>query len=63
VARVVPFASADDDAHVIVFPWVGYVRQIFVRTVEVNVVVVIAVENELMSNEPLKLMRWLTAWG
>ena len=63
MARIVPFAGADDDAHVIVFPWVGHVRQIFVWTVEGNVVVVIAVENELMSNEPLKLMRWLTVSG
>ncbi len=44
VARVVPFASPDDDAHVIVFPWVSDVREIFVRAVEINVVVVIAVE-------------------
>ena len=44
VAGVVPFAGADDDAHVIVFPRIGYVRQIFVGAVEVNVVVVITVE-------------------
>jgi hypothetical protein len=44
VACVVPFASAEDNAHVIVFPWVGRVRQVFVGTVEINVVVVIAVE-------------------
>src|SRR5437762_12010877 len=30
VSGVVPFTRADDDAHVIVFPWVGYVRQIFI---------------------------------
>ena len=41
---VVPFARADDDAHVVVSPRVGYVRQIFVRAVEVNVVVVIPIE-------------------
>ena len=34
----------NDDAHVIVFPGVGYVRQIFIRTVEVNVVIVVAFE-------------------
>ncbi len=44
MARNVPFAGADDDAHVIVFPWVRRVRQIFIRAVKVNVVVVIAVE-------------------
>src|SRR5947209_10528263 len=44
VAGVVPFAGADDDAHVAVFPRIGRVRQIFVRTIEINVVVVIAVE-------------------
>jgi hypothetical protein len=44
VARVVPFAGADDDAHVIVFPWVSDVREIFVRAVEINVIVVITIE-------------------
>ena len=44
MACVVPFASAEDDAHVVVFPWIGRVRQIFVGTVEINIVVVIAVE-------------------
>ena len=44
MASVVPFAGSDDDAHVIVFPRVGCVRQIFVGAVEVNVVVVVAVE-------------------
>ncbi len=44
MACVIPFTSAEDDSHVIVFPWVGYVRQVFVGTVEVNVVVVMAVE-------------------
>ena len=44
MACVVPFTSAKDDAHVIVFPWIGDVRQVLVRTVEINVVVVIAVE-------------------
>ena len=41
---VVPFARAEDDAHVIVFPWVRHVRQIFIRAVEVNVVVVVTIE-------------------
>ena len=44
MADVVPFAGADDDSHVIVFPFVDDVREIFVRAVEINVVVVIAVE-------------------
>ena len=44
MAGVVPFAGANDDAHVIVFPGVGYVRQIFIRTVEVNVVILVAFE-------------------
>jgi hypothetical protein len=44
VAGVVPFAGANDDAHVIVFPGVGYVRQIFIRTVEVNVVILVGFE-------------------
>src|SRR4029450_5899577 len=44
VAGVIPFAGADDDAHVIVFPRIGYVRQIFVGAVEVNVVVMIPIE-------------------
>jgi len=29
---------------VIVFPWVSRIREIFIRTVEINVVVVITVE-------------------
>jgi hypothetical protein len=44
VACVIPFASAEDDAHVIVFPWVGHVRQVFVGTIELNVVIMIAIE-------------------
>ena len=44
MASVVPFAGAENDAHVIVFPRVGGVREIFERAVEVNVVVMIAVE-------------------
>ena len=44
VARVVPFAGAENDAHMIVFPRIGRVRQIFVGAVEINVIVVIAVE-------------------
>jgi hypothetical protein len=44
VAGVIPFPSAEDDAHVIVFPWVGNILQIFVGAVEVNIVVMIAVE-------------------
>ena len=41
---VIPFVGADDDAHVIVFPRVGHIWQVFIRAVEVNVVVVIAVK-------------------
>ena len=44
MAGVVPFPGAKDDAHVIIFPWVSDVREIFVRAVEINVVVVIPVE-------------------
>ena len=44
MARIVPFAGADDYAHVVVFSGVGRVWQIFVRAVKVNVIVVIAVE-------------------
>ena len=44
MARVIPFAGPENDVHVVVFPRVGHVRQIFVRAVEINVVVVIAVE-------------------
>ena len=44
MARVVPFAGANDYAHVVVFPRIGRVREIFVRTVEVNIIIVIAVE-------------------
>jgi hypothetical protein len=44
VACVVPFTSAEGNAHVIVFPWIGHVRQAFVRAIEINVVVMIAVE-------------------
>ena len=44
MTRVIPFAGPENDVHVVVFPRVGHVRQIFVRAVEINVVVVIAVE-------------------
>jgi hypothetical protein len=44
MARVVKFAGAENDVHVVVFPRVGHVRQLFVRAVEINVVIVIAVE-------------------
>src|SRR5438046_3600446 len=44
MTRVVPFAGPDNDVHVVVFPRVGHVRQIFVRAVEINAVVVITVE-------------------
>jgi hypothetical protein len=44
VACVVPFASSQNDAYVIVFPRINRVREIFIWTVEVDVVVVIAVE-------------------
>jgi hypothetical protein len=44
MACVIPFAGTKNDAHVVVFPRIGRVREIFVRAVEINVVVVIAVE-------------------
>jgi hypothetical protein len=44
VPGVIPLAGAEDDAHVIEFPWVSDVRQVLVRAVEVDVIVVITVE-------------------
>src|SRR5437868_12360508 len=44
MTRVIPFAGPENDVYVVVFPRIGHVRQIFVRVVEINVVVVIAVE-------------------
>jgi hypothetical protein len=44
VAGVVPFACSENDSHVTIFPWVSDVREIFVRAVEINVVVVVTVE-------------------
>ena len=44
MAGIIPFAGPENDIHVIEFPWVGHVRQIFVRAVEINIVVVVAVE-------------------
>src|SRR5437870_3252523 len=44
MAGVIPFAGPENDVHVIEFPWVGHIRQIFVGAIEINVVVVIAVE-------------------
>ena len=44
MACVIPLAGAEDDAHVVVFPRIGRIRQVFVGTVEINIVVVIAVE-------------------
>src|SRR5438067_756772 len=44
MTRVIPFAGPENDVHVVVLPRVGHVRQIFVRAIEINVVVVIAVE-------------------
>ena len=41
---VIPFASPENDVHVVVFPRIGHVRQVLVRAVEINVVVVIAIE-------------------
>jgi hypothetical protein len=63
ITSVIPFAGANNDAHVIVFPRVGHIWQVFIRAVEVNVVVVIPSKNELISNDPLKLIRRLTASG
>src|ERR1700736_6627927 len=44
MASVISFAGTEDDAHVVELPRVGHVRQIFIRAVEVNVVVMITVE-------------------
>ncbi len=44
VPGVIPFARAENDAHVIEFPRIGLVRQVIVRAVRINVVVVITVE-------------------
>ena len=49
---VIPFAGADNDAHVIVLPRVGRVRQIIVGAVEINVVVVVAVEKRADVERP-----------
>src|SRR5438477_11993986 len=39
-----PIRRSRDDVHVVVLPRVGHVRQISVRAIEINVVVVISVE-------------------
>lgn len=44
VARVIPLARAENDSHVIEAPRIGQVRQVMIRAVEVDVVVVITVE-------------------
>jgi len=44
MARVIPFAGAKDYAHVVVFPRIGRVREIFVRTIEINIIIVITIE-------------------
>ena len=44
MAGVVPFAGAENNAHVVVFPRISRVWQIFIRAIEVNVVVVITIE-------------------
>jgi hypothetical protein len=44
VACVIPFACAEDNSHVTIFRWVGHVWQIFIGTIEINVIVVVAVE-------------------
>lgn len=44
MTRVIPFASPENDAHVVVLPRIWHVRQIFVRAIEINVIVVVAVE-------------------
>ena len=52
ITCVVPFAGAEDDAHVIVFPRVVHIWQIFIRAIEVNVVVVITVEERANIERP-----------
>src|SRR5205823_957728 len=44
MACVIPFTGTKDDAHVFVFPRIGRVREIFVRTVEINIIIVITIE-------------------
>ena len=44
VPGVIPFTRADDDSHVVEFPGISHVRQILIRAVEINVLVVIAVK-------------------
>ena len=44
MAGVIPFAGAENDPHVIEFPWVGDVWHIGVGTVEINVVVKVSVK-------------------
>src|SRR5205814_8301087 len=44
MACVVPFAGTKDYAHVVVFPRIGSVREIFVRTIEINIIIVITIE-------------------
>ena len=55
ITSVVPFAGADDNAHLIVFPGVRHVREIFVRAVEVNVVVEPEANRAFRQNKHLKL--------
>ena len=42
--RVIPLPCADDDPHVIEFPRVRNVGQVMVRTIEIDVIVVITIE-------------------
>ena len=44
MAGIIPFAGSENNVQVIELPWVGHVRQIFVRAVEINIVIVVTVE-------------------
>src|SRR6185503_17374460 len=45
VPGVIPFAGAENDLHVIEAPRIGNVREVIVGAVEIDVVVVVAVED------------------
>ena len=44
MAGVIPLSRPQNDSHMIEFPRIGDVREVFIRAVEVNVVIVIAVK-------------------
>lgn len=60
LTRIIPLARPEDDAHVIEAPAIGQISAGIVGAVEVDVVVVVAAEESLMSNAPLRLIKRLT---